>query len=74
MKTIQSQSYKDKMSGGLADSKNPSDFDQKQLKNGINIEYEHTNDKNVAKEIAMDHLLEDKDYYKKLKKIENHGS
>jgi len=62
------------MSGGLADDKKPSDFDQKQLEDGIKVEYEHTNDREVAREIAMDHLTEDKDYYKKLKKMEGDGS
>tara|TARA_B100001778_G_scaffold334491_1_gene346138 strand:+ start:28251 stop:28475 length:225 start_codon:yes stop_codon:yes gene_type:complete len=74
MKIIESQSYKDRMSGGLADDKKPSDFDQKQLEDGIKVEYEHTNDREVAREIAMDHLTEDKDYYKKLKKMEGDGS
>lgn len=41
-----------------------------QLNIGIKVELEHTKDKNVAKEIAMDHLSEDPNYYTKLKKIE----
>lgn len=41
-----------------------------QLKKGIKVEMEHTNDKDLAKEIAMDHLWEDPKYYQKLKKIE----
>jgi len=36
----------------------------------MNHEMEHTDDPSVAKEIAMDHLTEDVDYYKKIKKIE----
>lgn len=43
---------------------------KKQLKMGIKVEMEHTNDKEKAKEIAMDHLWEDPNYYTKLKKIE----
>jgi hypothetical protein len=35
---------------------------------GVKVESEHTNDKNVADEIARDHLNEKPDYYKKLKK------
>jgi hypothetical protein len=31
---------------------------------------EHTNSKSIAKEIAMDHIFEDPNYYVKLKKIE----
>ena len=42
-----------------------------QLKKGIKVEMEHTNDVSRAKEIAMDHLKEDPNYYTKLKKIEN---
>jgi hypothetical protein len=34
------------------------------------VEMEHTNDKNIAKEIALDHLFELPDYYSRLKKIE----
>lgn len=43
---------------------------QKQLNKGIKVEMEHTEDKNKAKEIAMDHLWEDPNYYDKLKKVE----
>jgi len=42
----------------------------KQLNIGMKEEMEHTNDKRIAKEIAMDHLSEDPTYYTKLKKIE----
>lgn len=41
-----------------------------QFLQGVMIEKEHTNDKKMAVEIAMDHLAEDPNYYKKLKKIE----
>jgi hypothetical protein len=62
--------YKDKIKGGKADKKKPSDFNAKALKDGTKHEKEHTSDKSIAKEIAMDHLVEDKKYYKKLKAIE----
>jgi hypothetical protein len=62
----------EKIPGGLSDGKNPEDFDQKALAEGMKIEMEHTSDKEIAKEIAMDHLTEDPDYYKKLKAIEDH--
>jgi hypothetical protein len=42
-----------------------------QLTQGIEAEYEHTSDFEVAKQIAMDHLGEDPYYYDKLKFIEN---
>jgi hypothetical protein len=61
---------KDMIPGGLADNKTPKDFDAKKLKQGKKIESEHTSSKGIATEIAMDHLTEDKDYYKKLKTIE----
>jgi len=62
----------DKIPGGLADKKKPSDFDAKKLKAGIKIEMEHTNDRSIATEIAMDHLTEDSEYYKKLKEVEKY--
>jgi hypothetical protein len=43
---------------------------KKQLEMGMKVEMEHTDDKEKAKEIAMDHLWEDPSYYTKLKKIE----
>jgi len=63
--------WNDKLPGGLADKKNPKDFDSEKLKEGIKIELEHTDDPEIAKEISMDHLTEDPDYYKKLKTIES---
>lgn len=47
---------------------------QKELNMGVKIEMEHTNDKDKAKEIAMDHLWETPSYYSKLKKIETKES
>jgi hypothetical protein len=41
-----------------------------QLNMGIKVEMEHTKNKKMATEIAMDHLWEDPKYYSKLKKIE----
>jgi hypothetical protein len=42
-----------------------------QFKKGISVEMEHTTDREIAKEIALDHLFEDPKYYDKLAKIEN---
>lgn len=42
----------------------------KQLSKGIKVEQEHTKDSKLAKEIAMDHLAEDPNYYIKLRKLE----
>jgi hypothetical protein len=44
------------------------DVDPKELKMGIEIEHEHTDDPNEAKKIALQHLAEVPDYYTKLKK------
>jgi len=48
----------------------PEKYIEKQLEKGIKIEHEHTSKLAVARHIAMAHLSEDPDYYKKLKKIE----
>ena len=42
-----------------------------EFKKGIGVEMEHTTDREIAKEIALDHLFEDPKYYTKLSKIEN---
>lgn len=42
----------------------------KKLLEGATVETEHTKDAGTALKIAMDHLKEDVDYYKKLKKVE----
>lgn len=53
----------DMISGGLADEKEPSDFDKEQLAIGLKVELEHSDNPMVALEIAMDHLTEDPEYY-----------
>lgn len=58
--------YLSNVAGGLARDKRPEDFDPRQLSVGTSIEYEHTSDSFIARKIAMDHLTEDPDYYKKL--------
>jgi len=60
----------DQIPGGLADNSPDSDFDPEQLKAGMAVEREHTNDPKVAREIAKDHLKEDPKYYIKLAKME----
>lgn len=61
----------DRIPGGLADEKTPSDFDPDDLAEGIKVELEHTSDETLAKEIASDHLSESPTYYKDLKKMED---
>jgi hypothetical protein len=61
---------------GLADKKKitEKDVDQEQLKMGIKVEMEHTKDKEVAKQIALDHLAEIPDYYTRLAKMEKEAN
>lgn len=49
--------------------RNERGVDPEQLRAGIKTEMEHTDDYDVAKEIALDHLIgEDPKYYSKLRK------
>ncbi len=76
-KTIKKES---KIPGGLSQGMTLSDIAKKhnvsieeltnEFKKGYKVEREHTTDIEIAKEIAMDHLVEDPKYYTKLKKIE----
>jgi hypothetical protein len=69
-----------KLKGGLADGKSIEDIAKmhdapvvelkSELANGIEVELEHTGDRELAEEIAMDHLYEDPEYYTKLKHVE----
>jgi hypothetical protein len=52
------------------DSADYIEFLKKELKKGANVEKEHTDDINMARKIAKDHLWEDPHYYKKLAKME----
>ena len=62
--------WEDKIPGGLADKKTPDEFDQEQLARGTRAEKEHTDDEQLAKEMAMDHLIQDPRYYDKIQKVE----
>jgi len=66
--------HEDLIPGGLADYGDPEQYDQRQLNMGIGVELEHTDNKALAKEIAMDHLHEIKDYYTRLKRMESEAS
>jgi len=66
---------KEKIVGGLGDNRPDSDFDPKELKKGIKVEMEHTNNPAIAKEIAKDHETEfsgkgKEGYYDNLDKME----
>ena len=70
----------DVVPGGLAKGLSLNDIAQKhgvsvdimvaEFKKGIAVEMEHTTDREVAKEITLDHLFEDPKYYDKLQKME----
>jgi len=70
----------DKIPGGLAKGMTLSDIAKhhnvsvanikQEFIKGYAVEREHTTDIDVAKEIALDHLYEDPNYYSKLSKIE----
>lgn len=66
----QSFAGKEKLNGGVSDRNvrelSPELFDSKEIEVGIKVEMEHTNDPKKAREIALDHLAEDPDYYTKL--------
>lgn len=59
--------------GGLGDGQPDIAFDPDELKAGVLVELEHTNDPELAEEIAKDHLRELPDYYTRLKKMEEGG-
>lgn len=60
----------ERLSGGLADDEKPQKYDSRELDKGVDVEYEHTDDQEVAREIAMDHLEEIPDYYTRLHQME----
>jgi len=59
-------SWRERLPGGRAAGRRPEEFDPVQLRRGIKVELEHTGDRRIAMEIAMDHLAEDPRYYQKL--------
>jgi hypothetical protein len=61
---------KDLLPGGAADDADPREFNFHELEVGIAHEMEHTNNKEIATEIAMDHLRESPTYYSDLRDIE----
>lgn len=71
MKKLNHFINEDKVPGGKGDNAPDSKFDAEELKKGIKHEMEHTDDKEVATEIAKDHLSEDPQYYTKLEAMED---
>ena len=63
------QEHKDKLPGGAADKMQPWQFAPEELQEGMSHEMEHTTDPSIAREIAMDHLTEDSQYYTHMKQV-----
>jgi hypothetical protein len=61
---------KEYIPGGLSQGLPDSMFDKRQIQKGIKVELEHTKDRNIAKEIAKDHLTESPKYYDFLEDME----
>lgn len=58
--------------GRAADKKvTDKDVNFDELRMGMEVEKEHTTSEQIAKKIALDHLAEIKDYYTRLKKMED---
>ena len=69
-KDTKAAAVEDLLPGGQADNIPDSKFPPQALAKGLKDEREHTNNDQVAKEIAKDHLQKDTDYYEKEKLIE----
>jgi len=75
------KSQQNELKGGEADNKSVKDIAEshnvtvdkikEQLRMGIKVEMEHTNDPKIALEIAMDHMTESPEYYTKLADMES---
>lgn len=48
----------------------PDSFPRALIREGMRVEAEHTDDPEVQALIAADHLTEDRDYYRKLRRME----
>ena len=60
--------------GGKSRGMCPEEFDPVQLKRGIKVELEHTDDPRIAMEIAEDHLTESARYYQDLATIHHESN
>jgi hypothetical protein len=59
----------DEIPDGKARGRKSSEFDPRELDKGTAVEMEHTSSRRLAQKIAMDHLVEDPAYYRKLARI-----
>jgi hypothetical protein len=71
---LKAAEVKDVPHGGQADHAPDKKFNAETLAEGVKHEHEHTDDGQVAKEIAKDHLQEDPAYYKKVEQIEKQSA
>jgi hypothetical protein len=62
--------FKDSLKGGIADGKSITAYDLEELLIGIKFEMEHTSDRFISLELAMDHLERIPDYYSRLRRLE----
>lgn len=60
----------EKLVGGNGDGETEQSFDIEQIKKGLKVELEHTEDPLIALEIVYDHLTESETYYDELEKME----
>jgi hypothetical protein len=67
---IDIKDFKDTLKGGIADGKSITAYDLEELLTGMKFEMEHTSDKFIALELAMDHLERIPDYYTRLRRLE----
>ncbi len=64
------RTFTPKLPGGLAANHHPSEFPAATLRRGAAVELEHTGSIRLAVEITMGHLVERRDYYKRLPCVE----
>ena len=62
--------FKENLTGGVADGKAIAAYDLDELLTGMKFELEHTSDRFVALELAMDHLERIPNYYSRLRRLE----
>ena len=55
---------------GIGEDTDEDLLDEKELKAGIKVEMEHTDNESLARRIAIDHLTEDPKYYTHLLEME----
>ena len=68
---IDIKNFKEQLTGGMADGKPITNYDLGQLLEGIKWEQkDHTNDKMLALEMAMDHLESIPNYYTRLARMD----